>query len=336
MRTGFSSLDRWIRPVLLLAGLLIGVAGWAAGLLGPLEPLALPLPPGERAIARMQMQPDGNVYGLAPAADGQWRLLRITPDKVTPVTIVPGLVMPPAEILLTPDLAWQWDVAREQGYVMASTGRLLIYRADGTTTDLGQVAGTRPFEEKSSDGYQLSRTLVITQAGDVYTAGDKGAIHHYTPGAAAVTKLNARLPAIAGRESWASLDAAVIGPDGLLYGGTFDGYMFTFDPKTETVINHGKPLRAQRIAVLVFREGILYGVGGGEQDIPRTFSFDPVTHGFTLGGLFTHGVKGQGQNYYEPVGACAADAAGNIYVSTAGRLGNLYRWAPGQSADAEK
>jgi len=302
---------------------LLSAAGWAQELFTPMTPVAVPLPPGERAVTRMLRQPDGNVYGLVPLAKGEWSFLRFEPGKAVTIAAIPDLVLPPAELLTTPDLAWQWDAARGQGYVLAKNGHLSRYRADGAITDLGQVAGTRPFEEKS--GYQLSRVLVLTPAGEVFTAGDGGAIFHYMPGAATVTKLNARLPAITGRESYASLDAAAFGPDGLLYGGTYDGYLFTFDPKTGNIVNHGKPFRAQRMAALIFRAGRLYGIGGSEQDFPRIFSFDPTTHGFILGGLFTRAAKMH--NYYEPIGDCVADARGNVYISTIGRLGDLYLWA---------
>lgn len=313
---------------ILLTGLLLaGTLGWAQEPFSPMTLLALPLPPGERAIARMLQQPDGNVYGLVPTGDRQWRYLRIGPTadgKAVIIDAIPDLVMPPAALLPTADLAWQWDAARKQGYVLTQAGRLVLYRADGATTDLGQVAGTRPFEEETH-GYQISRALVLTPAGEVYTAGGNGVIYRYTPEEKGVTKLDARLPAIAGRESYASLDTAVIGPDGLIYGGTYDGYLFTFDPKTGIVLNYGKPFRAQHIPVLIFREGKLYGIGGGAQDFSRVFSFDPATRSFTLGGMFTRAAKLH--NYYEPVRACAADAAGNIYISTTGRLGDLYLWA---------
>jgi hypothetical protein len=293
----------------------------------PIQPLVVPLPPGERSIARLMLQPDGNVYGMVPAPDNQWRYFRVVPGapSVEMVSSIPDLVMPPAEILANPVLPWQWDAARKQGYYLTAKGRLMSYRADGTNTDLGQVAGTRPFEEKE-EAYQLSRTLLVTPAGDVYTAGDKGTLFKYMPGSATVTKLEARLPAVVGREPWASLDAAVVGPDGVIYGGTFDGYLFSFNPQTNTVTIVGKPFRAQHIAALVIRKGVLHGIGGDEDTIPRVFSYDLTTHGFTIGSLFIRGLNERVLNFYEPIGAYVSDATGSVYVSTRSRVGNLYFW----------
>lgn len=286
--------------------------------------LPLPLPPGERSVSQLLQAPDGNVYGIVPIADGRSRFVRIAGDEVSEVKQIPGLVVPPPKIMANSSDTWNWDFVKQQGYILASNGRLRTYSADGNARDLGQVAGTRPFEEKT--GFQLSRALLFTATGEVCTAGENGAIFHYAPGTDTVTKLKAKLPAIVGREPWASLDAAVIAPDGIIYGGTYDGYIFSFDPKTLAVINFGKPFRAQRISALFFRENLLYGIGGGEDDLPHVFCFNPTTRGFTLGGLFTDGITPRLLNYYEPVSACAADAAGNIYFSTTGRLGSLFRW----------
>lgn len=320
------SISTWF---LLLLALLAGAnAGQAQGSFKPIQPIMVPLPPGERSILKLVLQPDGNVYGIVPAPDNTWRFFRINKpgnNAVEMVKAVPDLALPPKEFLANHDLPWQWDAVRKQGYLLTGKGRLLSYRADGSTTDLGQVAGTRPFEEKE-EGYQLSRTLLITPAGDVYTAGDKGALYKYSPGAATVSKLAVSLPAVVGREPWATLDAAVVGPDGLIYGGTFDGYLFTFNPQTAVVTNLGKPFRAQHVAALAIRDGVLHGIGGDEDTIPRVFSFDPATRGFTLGGLFIRGLGDRPLNYYEPIGAAATDAAGNVYVSTSGRIGNLYVW----------
>jgi len=290
----------------------------------PLQILPLPLPPGERSVSRLLQAPDGNAYGIVPLAGARWRFLRIAGAEVSEVKQVPGLVMPPAPLMPDGSQAWQWDFTRRQGYVLTSEGRLMSYGADGATKELGQVAGTRPFEEKT--GFQLSRTLLLAPGGELYTAGDGGFLFRYTPGAAAAEKLQARLPAIVGREPWASLDAAAIAADGTIYGGTYDGYIFSFNPQTVAVVNFGKPFRAQRIATLFFRDNLLYGIGGGNDDLPRLFCFNTATHGFTLGGLFTHGVTPRLLNYYEPVGANTTDAAGNTYFATTGRLGGLFRW----------
>jgi outer membrane protein assembly factor BamB len=204
-------------------------------------------------------------------------------------------------------------------YFLNDTG-ILCRDQFSTTNAIGQVAGTRPFEK---DGYQLSHTLVFDHDGNVLTTGKDGALFRYSVASNKLEQLTARLPAVKGREPWASLDAAVLGPDGLIYGGTFDGYIFTFNPKTLEVINLGKPLRQQRLRGLAFSTGRLYGIGGEDDGFCRSFAFDPKTRGFELGGTLR---TTDNKVITAPVGAMAADKDGNIYIGTTGRLGNLYVW----------
>ncbi len=305
------------RCAIILLFTLLLVARFATAAPGLFQHLAtppLPYAPGERSVSRLLLL-GKTVYGII-ALGGAKAYLFSVKGTITPLDALPGITVPPLDVLGNPARPWAWDPMRKRGYSLSETGVLLSYADDGKCTELGAVAGTRPFE---ATGYQVSRALALDATGVVYTAGDGGAIHAYTPGTNKLEKLSARVPAVRGREPWASLDAAVFGPDGLLYGGSFDGYLFTFNPKSNEVINLGKPFRAQRIQGLAFRKGKLYGIGGDEDGIPRTFNFDPRTRGFELGGPPASG--------FEPIGAMLADADGNIYFSTVGRLANLHIWA---------
>jgi hypothetical protein len=192
--------------------------------------------------------------------------------------------------------------------------------------DPAEVAGLRP---KEPQGRQISRAIVADADGRFHTAGKDGFLFRWASATTKAEQLTARLPAVQGREPWASLDAAVLGPDGLIYGGTFDGYIFTFNPKTLEVINYGKPLRQQRVQGLAFSKGKLYGIGGEPDGFPRAFAFDPQTKSFQLGGTLKFG-PGTYDMIMEPVGAMVADKDGNIYIGTTGRLGNLYVWEVGK------
>lgn len=75
----------------------------------------------------------------------------------------------------------------------------------------------------------------------------------------------------------------MVAPNRLVYGGRFDGYIFTPDLSTITVVNLGKPLRQQRILGLAFQRGKVYGISGEAQGRPRTFASNPQAGGFDLG-----------------------------------------------------
>jgi len=303
----------------------VGVVAFGDLLSGQLDALALPLPPGERDITHLTVGPDGAIYAAVSGADGgRRRFLRYDPASGEP----PRLLEDPRELPMCPvpadAVAWIWDASWERVYCLSPTGELRRYQQDGAAETLGHVAGTRPFEP---EGYQVSRALFLDAEGNVYTAGKGGALYRYSPETENLQALDARLPAVRGREPWASLDAAVAGPDGLVYGGTYDGYLFTFDPETSEVRNLGKPLRQQRICGLAFGAGgILYGVGGEAEGMARSFAYDPRSARFTLGGALRRSPSGW--PVMDPVNAMVVDTRGNAYIASGGRLGNLYVWGP--------
>lgn len=301
--------------------------GGGKDILSPLKTVELPFPPGERSISQLLIAPDGNVYGtIFVSLEKGTRFFRYDPDdgSLDPVDRLPETLIQPTDLLHGTVKAWAWDASRRTGYSLSPMGALQLHHEGEAKENLGQVAGTRPSERM---GYQVSNAFFFDAEGNVYTAGRDGVIYRYSPGKGKLEELEARLPAIKGREPWASLDAAVSGPDGLIYGGSFDGYLFTFNPKTNEVVNLGKPLRQQRIQGLAFSKGKLYGVGGEEEGLPRAFAFDLKTHGFELGGTLT--VEGRSAYHaIEMVGGMVADSHGNIYIGSTGRLGNLYVWQP--------
>jgi outer membrane protein assembly factor BamB len=281
-------------------------------------------PPGERNIVRLVSSPDGAIIiGVIRSGDGTPCFFSINAGQLKEEHPPFAFSKELNELVANPDAPLLIDLPTLSHFALSTSGKLLKIDVAARISEVGQLAGTRPYEK---EGYQISRAIVKGPDGAVYTAGDKGAIFKYDPAANKLEKLNAVLPAMKGREPWASLDAAVFGPDGLLYGGTFDGYLFTFDPKTLQVVNLGKPLRQQRIRGLAFRNGKLIGIGGEDDGMPRSFAFDPQTRGFELGGAIPDPA---GNNpILEPIGAFLGLPDGTVYFSTTGRLANLYMWKP--------
>jgi hypothetical protein len=286
--------------------------------MAPLKVIELSLPPGERSVVELIVTPEGTIRG------------RTEGRKPHSFEYDPGSgevrTAPRALPAVGNAAAWLREPTAEVSFVLTGDGTLTKAELPGRAKwlDLGKVAGVRP---KEKEGFQLSKALVRDADGIVYTAGKDGLLYRYVPGSNQVEQLAVRLPAVVGREPWASLDAAVLGPDGLIYGGTFDGYIFTFHPKTLEVINQGKPLRQQRIQGFAFSKGRLYGVGGEPDGLPRAFAFDPQSKSFQLGGLLRFGA-GTYDFIMEPVGAMVADPDGTIYLGSTGRLGNVFVWQP--------
>lgn len=210
-------------------------------------------------------------------------------------------------------------------YGLAATSSVMRYHVQQENTfdgaqDLGRMwVDGQPNKERE----HLPRVLLLDD-GAVYTTGKDGFIFRGSSDGKDFMDKVAQAPAEPGREHWASLDAAVLAPDGLIYGGTVDGYVFTFNPKTNAVVNLGKPLREGGIQGLAFSQGKLIGIGGAE-DSPQIFAFDPKTRGFELAGSLE---TADGKIITAAIGAMIADKDGNIYVGTTGKQGGLYVWKP--------
>jgi hypothetical protein len=303
-------------------------------------PVELPFQPGHRSVERLVLLPSG-LYGAVLGEDGRIAYLRVEPaadgDKAVKVEALPDGAVEPLEIA-DRESGFAWAPDPTTAYSLSPAGKLLRHTGRGAarrTEELGQVSGTRPFEDGQdtpAKGYQRSRAMFFDTAGNLYTAGKDGFLFRYDPATGKLERLEARLPAVRGREPWASLDAAVTSPDGLVYGGTFDGYLFTLNLQTMQVINLGKPLRQARIPGLLLHGGKVYGIGGDEEGLPRLFLYDPATRGFTLGGTVQLApLPGFGARllYAFTTPAVIADAQGRVYLATTGRLGKLYRWEPG-------
>ena len=290
----------------------------------------LPVAPGRRSVRKLLTLADDVVYGVTVGSAGGLGYFRYDPkrDHVRVLGRLPDSRVEPRE-LADPDAGFTWDPSGTRGYSVSHTGKLRMHtmvRGRRTSKSLGQVAGARPFEVKPESavvGYQRSQAVFFDDRGRVYTAGEEGRVFCYSPRSGKLRRLDAQLPALHSREPWASLDAAVVGPDGLAYGGSFDGYLFTLDLNTLAVVNLGKPLRQQRIRGLVFSGKRLHGFGGEEQGLTRSFVHDPATRGFKLG----PDIQPE-RPIFDPVGDVTVDTNGTIYFGTTGRLGCLYQLNP--------
>jgi outer membrane protein assembly factor BamB len=203
------------------------------------------------------------------------------------------------------------------------------YIADAKFRDFGVIADTIPFGEKFEKNKIMSRMLVVDQTGMVFASGQDGALFRFDPRVQKLEKLEIHAPAVPGRESWTRVDAFLLDPSGVIYGGTSDGYLFRLDPAKLTVTNLGKPLNQYRISGLVrSSDGLLYGVGGTEEEMARLFSYDPSTGSYNVLGF----IDVNRRPYYAwqayVIGALASGLDGTIYIGENERVSKLYLFYP--------
>jgi len=195
--------------------------------------------------------------------------------------------------------------------------------------DLGVVSDKSPFAEKFQKDKMMSRMLVVDREGMVFASGENGSFFRFNSKTQKLEKLRIQAPAVPGREPWTRVDAFLLDPSGIIYGGTSDGYLFRLDPAKLTVTNLGKPLNQYRIDGLVRApNGKLYGVGGDKDEMARLFSYDPSTGAYEVLGF----VDVNRRPYYTwqayVIGAMACSLDGTVYIGEDERISKLFLFYP--------
>jgi hypothetical protein len=203
--------------------------------------------------------------------------------------------------------------------------------ASGKFADFGVLAQSIPLGERFEHDKMMSKMLVVDQQGEVFASGENGALFRFDPKSQKLDKLLIQAPEVPGREPWTRVDAFLLDPSGVIYGGTSDGYLFRLDPAKLTVTNLGKPLNQYGIDGLVRAPGgRLYGGGGDRDEMARLFSYDPSTGAYDVLGF----IDVNRRPYYTwqayVIGAMAADADGTIFIGENERISKLYLFYPVQ------
>ncbi|MGD8238455.1 MAG: hypothetical protein PVH68_07890 [Armatimonadota bacterium] len=212
-------------------------------------------------------------------------------------------------------------------------GELIAYELDGGKVHrCGSVANLTPITQQK----RLPREIRVGPKGRAYTSGPEGYLYYCDPSTWQLVRCEARLPAVLGRHALACLEAVTVGEDGTIYGGTSDGYIFSYDAATGETVNHGKPLRQAHIAGLVAgQDGTIYGIGGEPAGYPRGFALDPGQHGFALGSYPKMAEPSSRDSITAGYSTMAIDERGRIFVGERGRIGRLLVFPPHEEEQEE-
>jgi hypothetical protein len=300
-------------------------------------------------------QPDPTGIALLPDLKAVGHLYRFTAGGSGPARVEDLGVPVPGQGIYT--LAYDEKSATVLGNTWPD-GHFFSYDLKTRTfKDHGAIAGYRTYEEprfaddlnkgtkeKVTYARQVSRAIVIDPATGAYTAGARGTLYRYDGQTRRLEKLDLSLPAVAGREPWASLDAAVlhrrhsgeVGDYSSIVGGTSDGHLFElriYDKKQLVLRPRGRPLGSGTIQGLVLRDSgkkgggkghTFLGVGGHREGMPRGFTF---AHGGQTSAVLPHGIPHvDGQPSMVGFGALLADGKGNVYAGERDRIARLIRY----------
>ena len=209
------------------------------------------------------------------------------------------------------------------------TGQVFSYDIQKAVFHLhGRVAEHHIPGEKFEKDRLIGRAL-FAHHGLVYTSGEDGALFQFAPNDATIHRLAITAPTVPGREPYNRVDAWASDRDGILYGGTSDGYLFRLNAETRAIENLGKPLNQYRIRGLAFApNGKLYGVGGDDDEMARLFSYDPARGTYQMLGMIdvNHRPYYSWQAYV--IDALVIGLDGTLYLGQSERKAKLYLYYP--------
>jgi len=224
------------------------------------------------------------------------------------------------------------DRGRDKVYGLTRpNGYFFSYAIDGGKFAVhGKVAEHDMPGENFEKAKNIGRAIAIDADGNVFTSGEGGRLYEFSPSAGELRALELTVPGVPGREPHVRVDAWAAGDNGAtLYGGTSGGYLFHLDPGKPHVRNLGKPLNRNRVRALVLaRNGKLYGIGGEDDEMAQLFCYDPATGTYELLGM----IDVNRRPYYSwqayVIDCAALGTDGTIYLGQSERKSKLYLYYP--------
>ena len=181
----------------------------------------------------------------------------------------------------------------------------------------------------------LSRALICDDSGRVYMSGTDGIINYYDPILKKIVSTQLKIPGDYYYnqffQDYAVIEYFAKSANGLIYGGTSDGYLFSLDTYSMKIINLGKPRASRRLRCLtVGLDGIVYMIAG-ERSASKPcqfYSFDPKSGGFQDLGLL---IADRSPYYYWrglQFDSMTTGKDGTIFLGESERRSHLFLYIP--------
>lgn len=215
-------------------------------------------------------------------------------------------------------------------------GHFFIYNISSKKfTDLGEVDAQKVYHGPERQWRTLPRALICDDSGRVFMSGNKAMLKYYDPKSAKLVSTNLELPGdyyyIQFYTDYTAVEYFAKDANGLIYGGTTDGYLFSFEPTNMQVRNLGKVRESRRLRCLsIGKNGKVY-LMAGERSSSRPCQFyvyDPRLGAFeTLGML----IVDRSPYYYwrgQQFDCMTTGADGTIYLGESERKSHLFLFIP--------
>ncbi len=215
-------------------------------------------------------------------------------------------------------------------------GHFFIYNiAAKKFTDLGEVDPNKVYHGPERQWRTLPRALICDDSGNVYMSGDKGMLIYYDPGTEKLVNTDIELPGdyyyLQFYQDYTAVEYFARDTGSLIYGGTTDGYLFSFDPQNKQLNNLGKVRASRRLRCLTIgKDGKVY-LMAGERSTTRPCQFylyDPQSGRFETLGLL---IADRSPYYYwrgQQFDCMTTGLDGTIYLGESERKSHLFLYIP--------
>ena len=215
-------------------------------------------------------------------------------------------------------------------------GHFFIYNiAQKKYTDLGEVDSQKVYHGPERQWRTLPRSLICDESGRVFMSGNKGMLKYYDPAKGKIISTTIEIPGdyyyIQFYEDYTAVEYFAKDDQGLIYGGTTDGYLFSFDPNSMRLNNLGKVRESRRLRCLtVGKDGKVY-LMAGERSASRPcqfYAYNPKIGGFETLGLL---IVDRSPYYYwrgQQFDCMTTGLDGTIYLGESERKSHLFLYIP--------
>ncbi len=215
-------------------------------------------------------------------------------------------------------------------------GHFIIYNITaGELKDLGEIDKDVIFHGPERYWRSLPRALICDDYGNVFTSSTRGEIVYYSPNSGKIVSTGLRIPGdyypAKSFEDYAVVECFAKSDDGLIYGGSSDGYLFSFNPENMDLINLGKPRVSRRLrALTIANNGKVYLIAGelSKTKYCQYYCYDPARGGFENLGVI---IVDRSPFYYwraHQFDCMTTGTDGTIYLGESERRAHLFIHIP--------
>jgi len=202
-------------------------------------------------------------------------------------------------------------------------------------TDLGEIDAQKVYHGPERQWRTLSRALTCDDNGQVYMSGNKGMLRYYDPEKGELVDTDIEIPGdyyyLQFYRDYTAVDYFAKDSNGLIYGGTTDGYLFSFDPQKKQLNNLGKVRASRRLRCLtVGKDGMVYLMAGERSTTKpcQFYLYDPQLSRFETLGLL---IADRSPYYYwrgQQFDCMTTGLDGTIYFGESERKSHLFLYIP--------